>query len=573
MALDLKSLKDQLDFEVKLRHSQSTDGSIAAPQLTGSRTAVNSAEQVARDRKNTSITEADRTQKAGRKYKTRKDSRTGVLALIAGLVILGLAVGGYYVIARRSHPVEATKSMAVLPFKPLSANAVDEHLGLGLADSLITRLSNIKEVIIRPTSSVRKYIGPEQDPIAAGKELQVESVLEGNYQTVGDRIRIAVRLIRVRDGAALWADEFYEKFTDIFAVQDSISTKVGATVASRLSSEQKNLLTKRYTDNTEAYQAYLKGRYYAGQLTKEGFDKGIAEINRAIAIDEKYALAYDALGYYYIAAVEFILPAKIAMPLAREAARKAVQLDDTLAGGHTWLAVVSYWYDWNFDDAEREFRRSIELNPNDARSHVMYGMYLSSCGRHQQAIDESKRAQELDPLSPEVNTFLGQALYFAGRQDEAIDLLRKTIERDPDYWFADVILAQSYEEKKQLDLMLATIQTAMLKENVAPSQLLCLAGHCYALMGRTREALTTIEELKKRSSLGLPDASPYFIAQFYSVLGEREQAFEWLERGYQEREIFMTWLNIDPMLKQLRSDPKFVDLVRRVGLPTITNAN
>ncbi|MEW6209126.1 MAG: protein kinase [Acidobacteriota bacterium] len=464
-------------------------------------------------------------------------------------------------------PSPVVKSIAVLPFKPIVADSGDEALEMGMADTLIARLGNIREIIVRPTSAVRRYSALDQDALAAGREQRVDAVLDGSIHKSGERVRVTVRLVRVADGQQLWADRFDEKWTDIFTVQDSISTKVAAVLALRLSGKDRDSLTKRYTDNTEAYQAYLRGRYHASKFTKEGFDKGIEQINRAIAIDPNYALAYEALAYYYFAASEWTMSAREAMPKARDAARKAIQLDGTLAGGHVWLGAVSWWYDWNWSDAEREYQRAIELNPNDATAHEFYGFYLMTLGRFEQAVAESKRAQELDPLSLEANTFLGQTLYFAGRYEEAVRQLRKTIDLDPNYWFAYLALSRVYEETKQLDEMMATIQKARQKESAADSQLMAALGRGYALMGRRREAWMTVEELKKRSKRGLPDVGAYYIAMIYAALGEKDQAFEWLERGYQERTFFMTWLNVDPQIAPLRSDPRFADLVRRVGLP------
>jgi serine/threonine-protein kinase len=492
-----------------------------------------------------------------------------LLILVAGSLGLYQLFRGGREEAKVGSPV--VKSIAVLPFKPIVADSRDEVLEIGMADTLIFKLGNIHEIIVRPTGAVRRYSALEQDALAAGREQRVDAVLEGSIHKSGEKVRVTVRLLRVADGQQLWADSFNEKWTDIFAVQDSISTKVTASLALKLSGEDRNSLTNRYTDNTEAYQAYLNGRYYASQFTKEGFKKGIEEINRAIAIDPDYALAYEALAYYYFAASEWTMPAREAMPKAREAARKAIGLDGTLAGGHVWLGAVSWWYDWNWSDAEREFQRAIALNPNDATAHVFYGFYLATLGRLEQAVAESKRAQELDPLSLQINTFLGSTLYFAGRYEEAIRQLRKTIDIDPDYWFAYLPLSRVYEETKQLDEMMAVIQKARQKESAADSELLSALGRGYALMGEKREARMAVDELKRRSKRGLPDVGAYQVAMIYSALGEKDQAFEWLERAYQERSFFMTWLNVDPQVAPLRSDPRFAYLVRRVGLPNVTS--
>jgi len=294
--------------------------------------------------------------------------------------------------------------MAVLPFKPLVASDRDEYLEMGMVDVLITKLSNIRQLKVRSISSVRKYADLQQDPIAAGRELQVEAVLDGSIQRIGDRVRVTVRLLNVQDGISLWADKFDEPFTNIFALQDSISERVAAALPLNLSREEKDRLSRHYTENTEAFQLYLKGRYFWNKRTEEGFRKGIDYFNQAVRDDPNYAMAYTGMSdcYALLSDFGFVSP-KEGFPKAKEAATRALAIDEKLAEAHTSLGHVKRDYDWDWPGAEQEFKRAIELNPNELSAHQWYAVYLSALGRHQEAIAEIKRALDLDPLSLPVN--------------------------------------------------------------------------------------------------------------------------------------------------------------------------
>src|SRR5207248_2858541 len=285
------------------------------------------------------------------------------------------------------------------PFKPVLPANRDEILELGMADSLITKLSNSRQVIVSSLTSVRKYAGLDQDSVAAGRALQVNSVLEGNVQKVGDRIRVTARLINVADGSSVWADTFDEKLTDVFAVQDAISQKVADALALRLSGEEKSRLTKRYTENVEAYQLYLTGRYHWSRATSPDIRKGIGFLQQAIELDPGYALAYAGLATANRAlAMNADAPSKDCLPQAKAAAMKAIELDDSLAEAHSALSFGLIWYDWNWAAAEREAKRALALDPNSALSHFGYAHILSDQGHHQGAIAEIAHARELDPV-------------------------------------------------------------------------------------------------------------------------------------------------------------------------------
>jgi TolB-like protein/Tfp pilus assembly protein PilF len=453
-------------------------------------------------------------------------------------------------------------SMAVLPFKPLVANDRDEYLEMGMVDVLITKLSNIRQLKVRSISTVRKYADLQQDPVAAGRELQVEAVLDGSIQRVGDRVRVTVRLLNVQDGTSLWADKFDEPFTNIFALQDSISERVAAALPLNLSGEEKARLARHYTENTEAFQLYLKGRYFWNKRTEEGFRKGIDYFSQAIRDDPNYALAYAGMSdCYALLSDSGVMTPKEGFPKAKEAATRALAIDEKLAEAHTSLGRVKRDYDWDWPGAEQEFKRAIELNPNYPSAHQWYAVYLSALGRHQEAIAEIKRALELDPLSLPVNSVTGRVLYLARQYDEAIEQSRKTIEMDPRFATAYQDLGQSYEQKGMYAEAVATFQEL---NKVVPGRGLAFLARADALVGKTDEARKILAQLKERSARRY--VSPYQVAMIYAGLGDKEQTLVWLEKAYQQRVWAMVFLKVEPELDGLRSDPRFVDLMGRVGL-------
>ncbi len=388
-------------------------------------------------------------------------------------------------------------------------------------------------------------------------------MLLGRVAQRGDNLSIRVELVDVGEDRHLWGGQYNRKLADILAVQEDISREISEKLRLRLTGEEKKRLAKRSTENTEAYQLYLKGRYYTAKSTREGLNKGVEYFHQAIATDPNYALAFVGLAYYYWTALEWTLSPRESMPKAREAASKALQIDDTLAEAHAWLGVVSWVYDWDWSAGEKEFKRAIELNPNLAVAHSQYAFYLAVMGRVEEATAESKRAQDLDPVSPETNMYTGWILYFAHRYSQAIEQLRKTVDLDPNYWFAHTVLGVAYEGKGELPEAIAEFEKARQLEDTIPENWGAL-GHAYAVSGKRAEALTVLEKLKELSKEHY--VPPFDMAIVYVGLGEKDRAFEWLEKAYAERSFFLTWLKVEPELDSLRSDPRFADLVRRVGL-------
>ncbi|SRR6266404_1499385 len=454
-------------------------------------------------------------------------------------------------------------SLAVLPFKPLGPDGDDEYLGLGIADALITRLSNVRQILVRPTSSIFKYAGSRQDPVIAGRELKVDSVVEGSVQVSGDRIRVTVQLVSIADEASLWAEQLDVKFTDIFAVEDSISQRVVEALTLKLTGEEQKLLSKHHTENTEAYQVYLRGRYFLNKRTTRCIKKAAEYFQQAIQIDPSYALAYAGLADSLTLLVTWEpLPPLEGFPKAQSAAARALEIDPTLAEAHASMGHLLL-HTWHWEDAESAFRNAIDLNPGYASAHQWYSEYLAAMGRFDEAVAEIRRAQELDPLSPNQNSDVGWVLYYARRYDEAIDQLRHAVEMDPEFLQAHVLLGQAYTQKAMYEEAIAEFDRAMDLSGKGRLSIL-LVGHAYAVSGRTREALAAIDKLNALSKERY--FSPYRVALIHAGLGDNDQAFEWLERGYQKRDAWLIWLKVDPALDRLRSDQRFPDLLRRVGL-------
>jgi DNA-binding winged helix-turn-helix (wHTH) protein/TolB-like protein/Tfp pilus assembly protein PilF len=495
-------------------------------------------------------------------------SRSQRLALGAGLVLLvGLTLALTQPWSWRK-PQEkkagaSVRSLAVLPFRPIGAGVEDEYLGLGMADALITKLSNLREINIRPTSAVRKYGTPNQDPVAAGRELGVEAVIEGSVQREDGRIRVTVQLVSVGDGAPLWAAKFDEHFTNIFAVQDRISEQVARALTLTLSSAEKELLVKRYTENSEAYQLYLKGRYFWNKRTVEGLMKGISYFNEAVEKDQSYALAYVGLADSYSLLSDYNgLPPNEAYPQAKRAAERALELDDQLAEAHAALAFIKASYDWDWPGAEREYRRAIELNPNYETAHQWYAEYLSGMGRHGEAVAEIRRAREINPLSLIINAVEVWVLYHAREYDQAITQGRKVVEMDPHFAEVYEYLKRCYDRKGMYREAIAARQTRRRLAGYDAEETEALREAAAATSARVywqKRLEQELEESKRELS------TAFDMAEIYAQLGEKDQAFASLERAYQERYHMMMYLKVAPNLDPLRSDPRFEDLLRRVG--------
>lgn len=488
------------------------------------------------------------------------------LPLAALLTAAALAVTGY--LYWRQHARGGTaaaneiRRIAVLPFKPIGPSGEDEHFRVGMADALITRLGSWGGVSVRPTSAILRYTDPRQDAVEAGRQLQVDAVLEGAIQRSGDRLRVSAQLVRVRDGVPVWADRFDATYTDIFAVQDSIAEQAAMALALRLSSEERSVLTKRHTVSPGAYHEYVKGRYFWNKRTEEGLRKGIEHFRRAIEIDPAYALAYTGLAdsYNLLTFYGGVRPGET-FPKAKAAAMRALELDDTLAEAHASLGYAQMMYEWDWRGAERSLRRAVELNPNSATARHWYSEYLWAMGRYSEGIAQAQQAIEIDPLSAILYTNLGRAHFIAGDHDKAVEQFQKAIALEPEFAIARMHLGRTYLEKGLNEEAVAELKKA---EPLAGGRVATVVlGYVYSKTGRRDETRKLLNQLKSNGGSYVP---PYTLAMLHADLGEKDAAFRWLERAYEERAEMLVYLKVEPRFDSLRPDPRFASLLERVGL-------
>jgi DNA-binding winged helix-turn-helix (wHTH) protein/TolB-like protein/Flp pilus assembly protein TadD len=484
--------------------------------------------------------------------------------IIGLLVILAAALTSFWILSRPKEmkTVATVKSIAVLPFKPLRADESEAYLGLGIADTLITKLSTLQQLIVRPTSAVRKYSSPEQDPLAAGREQQVDAVLEGNIQRAGERVRVTVRLLSIEDGRPLWAAQYDEPhFTDIFAVQDSISEEVAQALLLKLTEKEQKQLTKRYTENAEVYQLYLKGRYSWEKWSQDGSKQAVEYFEEAIKRDPNYALAYSGLADAYIFGAGTGLPQKEAHQRAREAAMKALALDPRLGEAHASLAIVLLYDDWDFSGAEREFKRAIELSPSYAEAHHVYSHYLLLMGRIEESLAESKKLLELDPVSETPIGHLGSVYLYTRQYDEAIQQFQKALQLYPDAT-EHALVGHAYYQKGMFREAVEEYLKDLAQSGFTPDKIAALR-EAFGKSGIKGYLQKRIEQLKAGPQ---PEGEAITIAGFYAQLGDKDQAFQWLEKAYAEHSDGLVRLKEELAFDNLRSDPRFTDLLRRIGL-------
>ena len=489
--------------------------------------------------------------------------------LAAAIALLVLVIGAiavsYYLHARNTEV--AIGSIAVLPFVNQNHDPDSEYLSDGVTESIINSLTQLPNLKVAARSSVFRYKDKEDDPMAAGKEMGVRAVLTGRIMQRGDSLTISTELLDVRDNKQLWGEQYQRKISDLLAVERDIAQEITGNLRLKLSGLEQSRVVKHYTENPEAYQLYLKGRFYWNRRTEDGARKGIEYFQLAIEKDPGYALAYTGLADCYSILgtsynVASLSPSE-AIPKAKAAATKALEMDDTLAEAHTSLAYIRLNYDWDWAGAEREFKRAIELDPNYANAHHWYSHYLMAMSRTEESLAESKRGLELDQLDPVMNIHLGWHYIYAHQYDLAIEQFRKTLEMDPNYGLTHWYLGQAYALKGMYAEAETELRKAkdLLQQNVAVEADI---GYAYAASGKGGEAKKAIDELKQSSKQRY--VSSYYIALIYTGLGEKDSAFEWLENAYRERSDLLIYVKVDPRLDSLRSDARFAELVRRVGL-------
>jgi DNA-binding winged helix-turn-helix (wHTH) protein/TolB-like protein/Flp pilus assembly protein TadD len=491
-------------------------------------------------------------------------SRGPLIFAVVGVVLAAIVAGSSYVyFSRRSASGSSPKTLAVLPFKPLVPESADIVLQMGMTDTLISRLSATRGIVLRPLSSVRKFADSDADPQIAGRELGADVVLDGSIQRWGENVRVNARLIKVDTGEALWSDTFDNRYTDIFAVQDAISARVANALRLTLADQAKGGRSHS-TTNIDAYRLYLQGRMFQLRATPPDIYRAIGYYQQAIELDPSYARAYASTAdAYRMLPITSDVAAAEAFPNCKAAAMKALELDPDLSEAHSALGYVASWYEWDWPRAESEMRRAIELDPNSEDAHRGLSLLLTVVGRHDEAIREMQAARALDPLSLPTNALEAQALFYAGRDDEAVERLNKTFEINPNFWIAHVMLARIYIRQGRLTDALAEADHARAGSQ-GNSEARSLAGYVYAKLGQTDEALRSIDDLRVAyASSGFTPA--YNIALVYNALGRQNDALDWLEKAVEQHDVRLILLKVEGKWDNLRSEPRFETIMRRLN--------
>jgi len=453
------------------------------------------------------------------------------------------------------------KTLAVLPLRMIGVKGDEEYLGLGMTDALITRLSNIRQITVRPTDAVLKYQDGKIDSQTAGRELRVDAVLTGSLQKMNDRVLVRVQLVKQSEQQPVWGSEFTHTGADLFALQSSIAEQVTVALALKLTGEERQRLDRRYTENTEAYQLYLQGRYFLHKRTTEGIRRAIEYFDQAIARDSRYAPAYVDLGQAWSGLAESNLVSKEdGVSKAKAAAKRALEIDDTLGEAYSVQAFLRLVYDWDVSGAERELQRALELDPNNAMTLQWQGVYLMARGRANEAVSVTRRAVDLDPVSLNVRSQLCRALYLGRRYDEAIATSQEVIQMDANYASAWAYLGQSYAQKRMGSEAVSALQKADSLGGVI-GEIRAALGHAYAAAGRRDEAQKVIADLKTNPNrFGVP----YHLVTVYAALGQTDEAINWLTIAFDRHDpLVINRVRTDPKLDQLRNDPRFNALLQR----------
>jgi len=487
-------------------------------------------------------------------------SRAIVVAAAVAVFVLAIVAAWLAIGDGGPAPSLGSKSIVVLPFVSMSPDPDDEYFSDGLTEELINALSNVEGLHVVARTSAFAFKGQNIDVRTIGDSLGVETVLEGSVRMSGDRLRMTAQLINVADGYHLWSDRYERQLSDVFAIQDEVARAIVSALRLELGAGARDRIVSGYTDDLEAYDSYLRGRHFWNRRTEEGFRRAIGYFEEAVAEDPDYAKAYSGTAdAYNLLGLYYMLPSREAMPKAREAALKALEIDPNLAEARTSLAFLKSWYDWDRSGAEVEFRRALDLDPNYATAHQWYAIHLTSAGRLDVALSEARRAVELDPLSPNLNTNLGNALVYLRRYDEAIEQLRRTLELDPHFLHAMWALWHAYVHKGMYEEAFAVWERALTVSGAGPEKLEAVR-RAYAESG-WRGALEWDIENSKEEEL-----DPADIAQEYASLGRHDEALEWLERAYEERSFGLNLLAVDACFDGLRADPRFGALLEKIGL-------
>jgi DNA-binding winged helix-turn-helix (wHTH) protein/TolB-like protein len=492
-----------------------------------------------------------------------KRNRLRTAWIVVAAFVVATVVTGAVLLARRGASKASAaqiRVIAVLPFKPLLSEERNEALELGMADSLIVRLARVRNIEVRPLTAVRRFGGSEQDPLEAGRELGVDGVLDGSVHRSGERVRVTARFFDIRNGSELWAGQFDESFTDIFSVQDRISERVAQELALRLTPQDRDSLARRETNDPEAYELYLRGRFFMSGAEPQ---KAIVLFEEAIRRDPAYARAHAGLADIYSRLpIAADIASREPSERARRAAGRALEIDGSLPEAHTALGWVAFYYEWDWKRSEAGFRRALELAPDDFSARLGYAHLLSNTGRHEEALRQVDRARALDPLSPLAHSLKAQFLFSARRYEEAQEQLKSTLSGNPTFWIAQVLSGREQARVGEFAEAIRLFRRA--RESGGSTMALAFAGHAHALAGETAEAEAVLSEMVRLSESEY--VPPYNLALIHLGLGRHAEAIQFLERGADERDARMVFLGIDPAWDALRSDPRFMVLLERLDL-------
>jgi len=461
--------------------------------------------------------------------------------------------------AKISGLAESINSIAVLPFKNLSPEQGQDYFCDGMTDELISKLSRVQSLRVISRNSVFTFKDTPKKTKAIAQELQVRNILDGSVRKAGNRLRINVQLIDAETDAPIWSDTYDKDLENIFDIQDAVAQAIVKALKIELLGVNENQLVKHYTENTEAYNLYLQGRYFFNKRTEEDLKKSSQYFERAIAMDPKFALAYSGLADYYLNVPDYSTsPPKNAYQEGKKVALRAVELDDGLAEAHTSLG-LAYAFHWEWKNAETECKKAITLNPNYSQAHHWHGMLLTYQARHDDAIAEIKRALDMDPYSLVINRNLGSAYCYARRYDEALEQLKKTVEMDPDFSWTNFLIGLIFREKN----MFQEAGQAFRKETMLPDSV--KEGFVYSLYARTGEREKARSYLEQNARM-LAMVPPYWAASIYAELRETDKAFEWLEKAYEMRDGWIRYLKVSSEFDYLHSDPRYKALLKKIGL-------
>jgi len=556
LQLDLKHLKRELEFSEELERSNIPQAVAPANAGTGQSSENATAVQSA-----ATLTQGLQTRSSAEYIVSGiKSHKFAVLGVIAIVVLIA---GGYWFWNRNASGAEQINSIAVLPFENRSGNPDSEYLSDGLAESLIYRLSQLPNLKVSPTSSVFRYKGKEIDVQKIAADLGVNAVMSGRMVQRGDSLTISVELIDARTNKLLWGEQFERKMSELLATQREIATAISQKLQLKLSGDESSGLMKKYTSDNEAYQLYLKGRFYWNRRTAETIQKAIEQFKAAADKDPAFALAYAGLAdCYAVASTYGSKRASETLPLARSNALKAIELDSSLAEPHATLGIVNH-FEWKFAESEAEFKRAIELNPNYLTAHHWYSRVLRALGRTDEAWAEIKHANELDPMSLLIVNNIAELYIERGDPAAAIDECRRMIDLDPNFWAAHLTLAEALLKESRYTEALQEAQKS-LDLTQRSNATLALVGNIYARMGKRVEAEAIIKELQERYAKYEADARD--LASVYTGLDDKDQAFAWLEKAFNDHSHFLAILRLEPTFDSLKSDPRWDDLLKRVGL-------